>query len=794
MKTRLAIPAAFLAAFLWTPMGSSAQAVSGLSSGQAFSGTIPSTGMEGNAGAASVPDNSLYADGTRAINESRWADAVAIFTRIPGMHDEHADGALYWKAYAENKLGQSSHALSTCAELRGDYPQSRWLDECGALEIEVRARSGKPIQFPAGESDDVKLLALNAMMRQDEPRALAQIQEILNGDSSEKLKEKALFILGQHYSNATYAQIVRISYVEGDVRISRGQQNERTTGAAWEKAVADLPLETGFSLVTGAGRAEIEFEDASTVYLGENSVLSFNDLHTTSGIPYSELALLSGTATLHVRPYVAGELFILKTPTDKLTERYPYKSNLRVTSYLDATAIASPDGEPLRFAGATDEIVANGQTTFYREGRRIDSADTNDPSAFGEWDKWVADRIAQRSAATADVMKASGLTSPIPGLAEMNGRGTFFDCPPYGTCWEPTAVDDRQQRANKPPESRPSSAAVWRQPAHAMQIGFLKSPGFRGAQAMQTGSPTPLEVTERDVFFPCFPAALRYRTDRDPITGKEHVINSAIVPNAAPYDWAVCHAGSWIHRRHHYVWVAGQKRHHLEPVRWVKSGHTVAFVPIHPYDVKGRPPINRKDEVFAVSNRHGLRVEPVKFDTNRPIELLKSPPREFRSAFLPPLSRADEPHAEAHQIKDALGSKGALARAAGIPLSFDHKSQTFNMAKLVMQGNKSMTVFAPISNRGGNLQARAGSFSGGGSYGGGGSRGGGGSGGSSGGGSRGGGGGSGSSGGGSHSGGGGGGSSGGGSHGGGGGGGSSGGSSSAASSSAGSSSGGGSHR
>ena len=53
-------------------------------------------------------------------------------------------------------------------------------------------------------------------------------------------------------SDATYPQIVRLSYVEGDVRIARGKR-----GAAWETAVADLPLETGFNLVTGKGRAEI---------------------------------------------------------------------------------------------------------------------------------------------------------------------------------------------------------------------------------------------------------------------------------------------------------------------------------------------------------------------------------------------------------------------------------------------------------------------------------------------------------------------------------------------------------
>jgi hypothetical protein len=67
----------------------------------------------------------------------------------------------------------------------------------------------------------------------------------------------------------TYDQIVRLSFVEGDVRISRGKQGERATGGVWGQATAGIPIETGFNLATGKGRAEIELEDASTVYLGE---------------------------------------------------------------------------------------------------------------------------------------------------------------------------------------------------------------------------------------------------------------------------------------------------------------------------------------------------------------------------------------------------------------------------------------------------------------------------------------------------------------------------------------------
>ena len=184
-----------------------------------------------------------------------------IFAQVAAAHGEHADGALYWKAYAEDKLGQYRAAQDSCAELRKGYPKSGWAEDCSALEVEIRGKTGLPVEIEPGESDEVKLLALNAIMRQDEPRALKEIQTILNGDSSERLKKEAQFILGQHYSNATYAQIVRVSYVEGDVRVQRGVANEKASGGSWEQAVANLPVETGFSLVTGAGRAEIEFEE-----------------------------------------------------------------------------------------------------------------------------------------------------------------------------------------------------------------------------------------------------------------------------------------------------------------------------------------------------------------------------------------------------------------------------------------------------------------------------------------------------------------------------------------------------
>jgi hypothetical protein len=674
---------------------------------------------------ADAPDSGYFASGTRAINEGRWADAESIFAKVASERGDHADGALYWKAYAENKLGQVKPALETCDMLGRDYPSSSWNHECGALEIEIHARNGKPVEPKAGDDDDLKLLALNSLMRKDEPRAMAQIQEILNSDaSSEKLKKEAVFILGHHYSDATYAQIARISYVEGDVRINRGEQEEKSKDITWEKAGADLPIETGYSLVTGEGRAEIELEDASTFYLGENSVLTISDLHTTAGVPYTEIALLTGTVSLDIKPYIAGEWFVVKTPADSFALKYPEKFTARIDCYTDAMAVTPMNGGIIHLSGGAIETPAKGQTLFYRQGHRVDFADAKDSDALAAWDKWVADREVKRSVAIADAMRASGLTSPIPGLAELNGQGTFFDCAPYGTCWEPNGIEERAQAAEEQfgPERSTGEAAL--EPAETHLEGIPDSARLTGAQPAAAGARPANRYSDSEVFFPCVPAALRFRTMRDPVTGRVTVVDAGAGLNPLPYRWAVCHAGSWIHRKHRYVWVVGPKRHHLEPVRWVKMGHKLGYVPIHPYDVKGRPPINRREVVFAVNPKNPLGIERIRPEPERPVELVKTPPKEFRTAHLPPLPKADEPRMMAHQVRDVLGGKTAIVKAPGIPLSFDHKSQSFLMAKQVVQGSRTTTVMAPMTNHGGNLQAHAGSYGGGSGFSGGGSHGG----------------------------------------------------------------------
>jgi FecR protein len=497
----------------------------------------------------------------------------------------------------------------------------------------------------------------------------------------------------QPYSNATYPQIVRLSYADGDVRVSRGKK-----GATWETAVTGLPLETGFNLVTGKGKAEIEFEDASILYLGENSALTLNDLSTTAGVPYTELALLAGTATLNLDESIEGESFTLYTPTHSIVVGYPSRIYERVSSYLDALAIT-----PLKSTTSQPSATKIQTVTYSAFG---DVTKPSDPAEFADWDNWVASRVDERSATLTAMMKASGLTSPLPGLADMNGQGTFFPCAPYGTCWAPSNLPSEQMSERSPETTHDV-------PFEAAQLSV---PPPQPASAMpQPVGPIPSAPVLRDTFFPCPPTRVRSLVARDPITGRQNVLYSTMT--AMPYDWAVCHAGTWVYHQHRYAWVAGGRRHHHCPVHWVKSGRTVAYVPIHPKDAPGKAPLNQVHGVYALTNKHSNSVELTRLDPEHGLKLLTNPPRGFRNADVPVLARAANPDVQAHHLQDVLvARKASDVKVSGTRLSFDHRSQSFMLDKHDAVGSRSSAERALVNNHISSIQARLGSVDGHGNY------------------------------------------------------------------------------
>lgn len=154
---------------------------------------------------ADAADSAVYAAATRALHDGHWAEAIAQFDAIARGRGAHADGAQYWKAVAEEHAGQKDQAMNSCAELRKNWPSSHWIEECAALEIEVRGHAAA-----ASSSEDVRVLAINQRMLSDEPGALKEIEQLLRSSGSDQLKSRLLYVLAQSKSPAARALLVQV--------------------------------------------------------------------------------------------------------------------------------------------------------------------------------------------------------------------------------------------------------------------------------------------------------------------------------------------------------------------------------------------------------------------------------------------------------------------------------------------------------------------------------------------------------------------------------------------------------
>ncbi len=151
-----------------------------------------------------------YERGSEALEKRQWEEAVRGFSDVPRT-STRADGALYWTAYAQNKLGRRDEALATLAELEKNFAQSRWLNDAKALRIEIRQAQGQPVRPEAQDDEDLKLMAINSLMHTNTERAVPMLSQVLQSSASPRLKERALFVLAQSGSPAARQAIVDIA-------------------------------------------------------------------------------------------------------------------------------------------------------------------------------------------------------------------------------------------------------------------------------------------------------------------------------------------------------------------------------------------------------------------------------------------------------------------------------------------------------------------------------------------------------------------------------------------------------
>lgn len=223
------------------------------------------------------------------------------------------------------------------------------------------------------------------------------------------------------------ARVVRLSEVQGDVQV------DRNTGQGLEKAFLNLPITQGVKLQTGKdGRAEVEFEDGSTLRLTPETVITFPQLSLRdSGAKVSTVHLQEGSAYVNFAGSQDDE-FTLTFAHEKLSLTHSAHLRLEIGD-VDAT-LAVFNGEVQVQGDAGTVAVSKNHTAEFdlTDDDHYELAKSVEPDPFDEWDK-EQNQYHQQYAGNS----YSSYSPYAYGTNDLNYYGSFSNVPGYGNVWQP---------------------------------------------------------------------------------------------------------------------------------------------------------------------------------------------------------------------------------------------------------------------------------------------------------------------------------------------------------------------
>src|SRR5688500_11753945 len=186
--------------------------------------------------------DSQYDRGRGYIDRSQYDRAVEAFNQVINARGDRGDAAMYWKAYSLNKLARRPEALTTLSELQKQFPRSPWVDDARRLDAEIRQSSGQAVSADSMDDEDVKLLVLQHLMQNDPEAALPQIERMISGPGSVRLKERALFVASR--SRSPRGRQVITAAAKGsanpDLQMSAIQYLGRMSGAESAQSLEEI--------------------------------------------------------------------------------------------------------------------------------------------------------------------------------------------------------------------------------------------------------------------------------------------------------------------------------------------------------------------------------------------------------------------------------------------------------------------------------------------------------------------------------------------------------------------------
>jgi hypothetical protein len=220
------------------------------------------------------------------------------------------------------------------------------------------------------------------------------------------------------------ARIVRLSDVQGSVQI------DKNAGMGFESAFLNLPIKQGTQVKTrDRGRAEIEFEDGSTLRLTPNTTVEFNTLGLSdSGKRISVINLVEGMAYVNWLGK-SGDQFSLNFAREKIA--LDRAAHFRVETSPQVAKMAVFKGNVDVDGPAGKVVVEKKKTASFdaADNDKYSIAKNVEEAPLDSWDKEASSYHDQY---------AKNNSSPYGyGVSDLNYYGAYSNVPGYGMMWQP---------------------------------------------------------------------------------------------------------------------------------------------------------------------------------------------------------------------------------------------------------------------------------------------------------------------------------------------------------------------
>src|ERR1700722_11315646 len=189
----------------------------------------------------------------------------------------------------------------------------------------------------------------------------------------------------------SHARIIRLSFVQGDVRVLRDVHGDALTDGKnlWEAAALNLPIRQGYVLATDHGRATVEFENGALAFLNENTVIEFYDLSLDNGMRSTKLVVRQGTASFYVTSS-SGDYFSV-TGGD-FTAESTGRANFRLDNFDDGSSVNVIGGHVTVLHKDKTTELGKGQSLFMTANDANAVNVGNTPQA-DDFDRWVSKHV-----------------------------------------------------------------------------------------------------------------------------------------------------------------------------------------------------------------------------------------------------------------------------------------------------------------------------------------------------------------------------------------------------------------